>query len=142
MIEKLELAIKRFEFGDKYTIGHLFKDGVDSGLFTLEDKDREIFGSPVHLWKVPGETAIPRGRYRIVLRYSTRFKREMPYLENVNGFTGVMLHWGNDCLDTEGCPLVGEYWDGRSGFIGHSRDAFDTVFSWIKSAKEAFIEVS
>ena len=57
--------------------------------------------------KVVGKTAIPCGRYKVTLRYSTTFKRKMPFLENVPHFTGIMLHPGNSPEDTRGCILVG-----------------------------------
>ena len=48
------------------TFGTLFVDGVMECL-TLEDEIRERPGVPVSVWKVPGQTAIPAGRYSISL---------------------------------------------------------------------------
>jgi hypothetical protein len=61
--------------------------------------------------KIPGETAIPRGRYLVSLNFSTRFRKIMPYLHDVPGFSGVRVHGGNGPLNTEGCPLLGQYRD-------------------------------
>ena len=58
--------------------------------------------------KVPSETAIPIGTYRVSLKYSPSFKRDMPYIEDVPGFSGVLIHWGNTKKDTKGCILVGK----------------------------------
>lgn len=129
----MRLHVKRFQFRDRCTIGHLFIDGKDTGYFTLEDKDREQFGSPVDLWKVPGETAIPRGIYKIEFRLSLKFNINMPFLVGVPGFDGVMLHSGNTERDTEGCILVGEYWSGAD-FIGDSKKAFMDVRKSMQNA--------
>ena len=56
--------------------------------------------------KIKGKTAIPTGRYKVVLGYSKTYKRRMPFLVNVPHFTGIMIHTGNS-PDTRGCILVG-----------------------------------
>lgn len=83
--------------------GKLFVDGKLLGQ-TLEDHDRHLEAGGE---KIPGETAIPRGRYKVQLSYSQRFKRIMPEVLDVPGFTGVRIHGGNTEEDTHGCPLLG-----------------------------------
>lgn len=129
------ITLKRFHFLDACTIGHLLIDGKDTSFFTLEDKDREQHGAPVDLWKVPGETAIPRGIYKIEVRHSPRFAKDMPYLMGVPGFDAVMMHPGNTSSDTEGCILVGEQWSGKN-FIGDSREAFERVRQAVLAARK------
>ena len=73
---------------------------------TLEDTDRRLEHGGE---KVDGDTAIPRGRYRISITMSTRFKKLMPLVHDVPGFTGVRIHGGNTEDDTHGCPLLGQY---------------------------------
>ena len=85
------------------TIGRLLING-EHECFTLEDPVRvgDIFAV-----KVAGATAIPAGRYGVVMTYSTRFRRELPLLVDVPNFTGIRIHAGNRASDTEGCILVG-----------------------------------
>lgn len=83
----------------KRTFGQLSADGKNFS-YTLEDPVR----APGV--KVFGNTAIPAGRYRVIVNMSVRFKRLMPLLVNVPGFEGVRLHGGNTEVDTHGCPLV------------------------------------
>lgn len=95
---------------DAYTIGRVYIDGK---LFcnSLEDTDRDL-----HQWqsvseilaaKVKGATAIPTGEYKVTMTWSPRFKRLVPQIMNVKGFSGVRIHAGNTAKDTEGCPLFG-----------------------------------
>lgn len=85
------------------TFGKWFVDGVYLAE-TLEDTDRDLESGGV---KVPGKTAIPRGRYHMRLSISSRFRKVMPEIFTVPGFTGVRVHGGNTEANTEGCPLLG-----------------------------------
>lgn len=58
--------------------------------------------------KVYGESAIPYGRYKVVVNMSPRFKRELPLLLDVPHFEGIRIHRGNTDKDSSGCILVGE----------------------------------
>lgn len=57
--------------------------------------------------KIPGLTAIPAGRYRLISRHSTRFNRKLPALVDVPGFSDILIHAGNTVANTEGCILLG-----------------------------------
>lgn len=86
-----------------YTIGILSVDGRYL-CETLEDRVRNLPHEP----KIPGHTAIPAGRYEVVVNISPRFKRKLPRLLAVPGFDGILIHRGNTAGDTAGCILVGE----------------------------------
>lgn len=94
-----------------YTIGQLFIDG-QYFCDTCEDADRgldQMMDVPEILKrKIQNETAIPTGEYTVRFTYSPRFKRLMPQIENVKGFSGVRIHAGNTAKDTEGCVLLGK----------------------------------
>lgn len=96
----MDIGIKRIFKGPEYTIGRLSLDGKYF-CDTLEDTVRAA-GE-----KLPGQTAIPQGKYKVILNASPRFKRVLPLLLDVPGFTGVRIHAGNSAADTEGCILVG-----------------------------------
>ena len=80
------------------TLGILLIDGVFT-CWTLEDVVRPV--------KIPGETAIPAGRYDVRLSLSQRFQKVLPEILAVPGFTGIRIHAGNTQADTAGCLLVG-----------------------------------
>ena len=123
------LRLMRNRSRHRVTFGTLFVDGVLECL-TLEDEMRERPGAPVSAWKVPKETAIPAGRYRLGLTMSVRFGRVLPVLENVPGFTGIRIHTGNVIDDTEGCILVGRRASGR--MIPESRMTFRKLMATLE----------
>lgn len=71
---------------------------------TLEDEDRKLEAGGI---KVKGQTAIPRGIYKVQVAYSPRFGKPLPLVMDVPQFEGVRIHGGVDEEDTEGCILVG-----------------------------------
>lgn len=97
------ITLKRHECGDGFTLGTLSIDGLFLG-YTCEDEDRRLEDGNE---KVYGKTAIPRGRYEVVLSFSNRFQKIMPEVLTVPGFSGVRIHGGNTAADTLGCPLLG-----------------------------------
>lgn len=127
----MQLLIMRRPSLKGSTIGDLFIDGKRF-CYTLEDVIREISGQSVFAWKRPGETAIPRGRYRVEVTMSPHFGRRLPLLLDVPGYEGVRIHPGNKAADTEGCILVGFECEGN--IIYKSQLAFAGLFTLIQRA--------
>ena len=115
----MNIIVKRTFKGPDYTIGKLYIDGKYF-CDTLEDTVR----APGV--KIPGKTAIPAGKYKIKLTERLRFKKLMPRLENVPGFTGVLIHAGNTAEDSGGCILVGK--NRVKGKVLDSRETFARLF--------------
>lgn len=106
----MKLKLIRKYFKESYTIGDLYVNGTYFSN-TLEDKNRDLNKNGKFdngEIKIYSETCIPFGIYPINLIYSPKFKRELPMLQNVNSFTGILIHSGNTNKDTSGCILVGE----------------------------------
>ena len=101
-----ELHLLRIALKSSWTLGVLWVKQKPE-LFVLEDAVREVVGQPVEKWKLPGVTAIPAGRYRLIIDHSQRFNKDMPHVLNVPGFEGIRIHTGNTPVDTEGCLLLG-----------------------------------
>ena len=132
----MNITLVRSMCGATCTIGDLYIDGQHA-CYTLEDVVRP------NGEKVYGETAIPYGRYRVVVTFSNRFQRDLPLLLDVPNFTGIRIHPGNTAADTHGCILVGM---GKSATtVDTSRVAFAAVFADIRDAierrEEVWIEV-
>lgn len=107
----MEIKVKRITPVDyPYTIGKMYIDG-EYFCDTLEDRVRDLNKNGKFdngEVKVAGETAIPYGRYQVVVTMSPRFKRELPRLLNVPNFEGILIHRGNTDKDSAGCLLLGE----------------------------------
>lgn len=121
----MELLLKRIYKTNTSTIGELSVDGKFE-CYTLEDVERAV--------KIKNETAIPKGKYKVIITPSNRFKRDLPLLKNVLGFEGIRIHSGNTNHDTEGCILVGQ--TRSTDYVGNSRKAFDKLFTKMQKAKE------
>lgn len=131
----MELLLDRDIFTENSTTGKLSVDGVFE-CFTLEDKDRSLtIDMPlqeIEEKKVYGKTAIPKGRYPVIITHSEHFGRDLPLLVNVPGYEGVRIHPGNVPADTLGCVLVGQ---ARSvDQVINSRSAFAPLAEKIANA--------
>lgn len=114
----MELTLNRTIKLKDRTIGELSIDGKKF-CDTIEDVERLFFTAGKLLGvKIFGKTAIPTGRYEVVMTYSNRFKKVMPLLLNVPQFDGIRIHSGNTAEDTEGCIIVGKY-DPKLQIIGY-----------------------
>ena len=100
---KIDCLLLRSDFGDEFTLGTFCFAGKFLG-YTCEDRDRHVEAGGT---KIPGQTAIPRGYYRLTVSMSQRFGKLMPEIKDVPQFEGVRIHGGNTEEDTEGCPLLG-----------------------------------
>src|SRR5512133_1213857 len=96
-----------------YTIGRLlidqsvFCDTLEDAVRDLVDKNHDGDYNDEGEGKIYGGTAIPAGTYKITLEHSPHFGRKLPYLHDVPGFSGILIHAGNSAADTKGCILVG-----------------------------------
>ena len=140
----MEIKLIRESFGDTFTEGKLLIDDVFE-CYTVEDTDRKMEEDLTR--KVNGKTAIPRGRYEVILSMSNRFKKVLPEILNVPGFAGIRVHSGNSSIDTEGCIILGSVNDKLDDdWIGGSKIALTQFMAKLETAKESnekvYIEIS
>ena len=138
----MELILERIAKRKTYTIGRLYIQkrvddeylaGTENQYFcdTLEPtwRDYEHGG-----YKVKGRSAIPEGRYAVVISWSPKFKAWLPILLGVPKFEGIRIHAGNTVEDTQGCILVGR--NQRVGEVLESRKWLYELKMKIVEAKE------
>lgn len=144
----MELKVKRKAKRETYVIGDL---SIDEVFFsnTLEDTDRgltsDMSDEEIKEIKQKGITAIPTGRYKVVMNVqSPKFskykqyefcKGYLPRLVDVPGYEGVLIHIGNYPKDTDGCILVGK--NTVKGAVMNSTDTFKKLYDILKNADEA-----
>lgn len=133
----MEILVNRRKKTKISTISDVLIDGVFF-CFGLEDLDRGLNQkmpiTEIRQKKVFGQTAIPAGRYEIIINFSNRFQQYMPLLLNVPGFEGVRIHAGNKAANTEGCLLLGQT-EGVD-FIGNSRLAYRSFLSRLRAVEK------
>ena len=130
----MKLQVVRTQFGKDATNGLLFIDGKFE-CYTLEDQYQAV--------KVIHETCIPEGEYDIQFRktggFHTRYSAKygnshygMLHLQDVPGFTYILIHSGNTDEHTSGCLIVGETQQdldlGKDGFVGQSVKAYKAMY--------------
>lgn len=129
-----------------YTQSELYIAGGERFCHVLEDKKQ-----PPGV-KIPGETCIPEGAYRVSITLSTRWLKPMMLLSNTKDgaverdgirFTGIRPHGGNDIDDTEGCPLCAYKQDGMGRIWQRaSDDIFDIVEAAIIGGQKVYWVIS
>ena len=115
----MELLLTRIAKRKAYTIGRLsiveqvideYSTGSKETFFcdTLEPTWRDYEHGA---YKIKGKSAIPEGRYAVVISWSPKFKAWLPILlggpEFNRQWQGIRIHAGNTVEDTQGCILVG-----------------------------------
>ena len=140
----MRLTLKRIANKDNYCIGKLYINGKYF-CDTLEDRDRGLDDSmtveDILSMKKYGETAIPCGIYTVLLTYSPKYKKIMPLINNVKGYSGIRIHSGNSSKDTLGCLLVGK--NTVVGRLTDSRNTYNALFKRLqqKGSNKITIEI-
>ena len=144
----MEIRIDRKWKKSGYTISRLFINGERFGdgkhyCSVLEDQDRGLRSdmplAEIANMKIYGQTAIPTGRYKVTISWSPTFRKRLPLLNDVPGYSGIRIHSGNNPKDTMGCLLPG--YNDKVGWVSNSRYWFNLLFARIKKAIDAGEEV-
>lgn len=139
----MELFLKRKYYKPGYIIGKLYVEGdvyhktqrylcdtlePKSGHLTASMKLSEI----KRIKKQLGAVAIPPGRYPVLITKSTKFKKWLPLLVGVPGFSGIRIHAGNCPEDTRGCILPGL--NRRKGMVLNSNACLSEIMHLLQDS--------
>ena len=135
----MELTLTRIAKKKTYTIGRLaIKEQVSDE--RMEKAVEEYFCDTLEpTWrdykngarKMKGCSAIPEGRYAVVISWSPKMQKWLPILLGVPMFSSIRIHAGNTSADTEGCILGGE--NRKVGMVVNSN-------IWLKRLKDKIVE--
>jgi hypothetical protein len=132
----MKITLIRIANRPTYSIGKLYIDGVYE-CDVLEDTDRGLDDKmpleEIIKKKKYGTTAIPTGTYEVQITYSPKYKKLMPLIMNVKGYSGIRIHAGNSAKDTLGCLLVGK--NKEVGKVLESRKTYNALFAKLSNAK-------
>lgn len=142
MKKTMEILVKRLYKKSEYTIGKMYING-EYFCDTVEDTDRglksDMTYEEIARRKVYGKTAIPVGRYDVALSYSPKFKRSLPLLLSVKGYSGIRIHNGKDANSSLGCIIVGE--NKIKGCVINSRQTMEKLMYRLRNEKNITIEI-
>lgn len=152
----MKIVVKREFYRETYTNGKLY---IDNEFFcwTLEDKDRgltqDMTIGEIQSKKVYGETAIPKGTYKVTTKtVSPKFSKypfymevcngRLPRLLDVPGYEGILIHvadgWKKDKL-LAGCIGIGERQS--DGSLLNGKETFKRLWNKIKDEGDLTIEI-
>ena len=154
----MELLLERTEKNENYTVGRLsLLNRIDDEYLAGEDKDflYDTLEPPVRHIDPKGRyiltkpTAIPEGRYAVVVTYSRKYDKWLPLLLWVDRFQDVRIQAGKTVADIEGGNIIiGMYrGDGRivnapnsvwnlKDMIVKAKHRGEPIFITIKSVSE------
>lgn len=136
----MRITLIRIANRPTYCIGKLYVDGVYQ-CDTIEDTDRGLDNkmtvSEILKKKVKGETAIPTGVYPVYITWSPKYKKPMPLIDEVKGYSGIRIHSGNTSKDTEGCLIVGK--NKEVGKVLDSRKTYNALFKILNETDERIL---
>ena len=112
-------------------VRHTYK--TDCTLGRLKCPDGEAYHTlepPV----VGDVVCIPKGRYRMSIFKSPKFRSEVLLLHDVPGRSAIEIHKGNYPKDTRGCILVACFYSERLQILQYSEVAMKQLMDKVKAA--------
>ena len=131
----MELILERKIHNENSTEGNLYVNGKWF-CNTIEDRVRALPGKWHKELKIYGKTAIPYGRYPVLVTWSNRFKRMLTGIFNVPDFEGIRIHNGTSELSSAGCVIVSYKDDDANHKLINDKAAMNDLCNLVKSTQE------
>jgi hypothetical protein len=131
----MEILLHRKILNASSTEGNLYVNGKWF-CHTIEDKVRAKVGMWNKLLKVYAKTAIPYGRYPVLVTWSNRFQRPLTGVFNVPDFEGIRIHNGVNEVSSAGCVIVSYKNDAANHRLINDKAAMNDLCDWVKTVQD------
>lgn len=131
----MEILLERKFFHEDCTEGNLYVDGKWFA-HVIEDKVRAKAGFWKRILKVYAETAIPYGKYPVMVTWSNRFKRQLTGIFNVPDFEGIRIHNGTSAKSSAGCPIISYKIGTEPKTLLNDKSAMNDLCSMVEQAQK------
>lgn len=140
MQTELNLLLHRKFMNETSTEGNLYiqnEDGTYSWFCnTIEDRVRAAPGQWHKSLKVYSETAIPYGKYQVLVTWSSRFKRTLTAILNVPDFEGIRMHNGTSEKSSAGCIILSYIDDDKNHKLVNDKRAMNDLCNIVEDFQE------
>lgn len=131
----MELVLERKIHNENSTEGNLYVNGKWF-CNTIEDTVRAKPGEWKKELKIYGKTAIPYGKYPVLVTWSNRFKRMLTGVFNVPDFEGIRIHNGTSELSSAGCIIVSYKDDDENHKLINDKAAMNDLCNLVEEAQK------
>jgi len=131
----MEITLERKIHNIDSTEGNLYIDGKWF-CNTIEDRVRAKPGEWKKELKVYGKTAIPYGRYPVLVTWSNKFNRQLTGVFNVPDFEGIRIHNGTSELSSAGCIIVSYKDDDANHKLINDKAAMNDLCNMVEEAQK------
>lgn len=131
----MEILLERKFKNENSTEGNLYINGKWF-CNTIEDKVRAKTGLWRRALKIYGKTAIPYGRYPVMVTWSNKFNRMLTGVFNVPDFEGIRIHNGTSEMSSAGCIIVSYKDDDKNHRLINDKAAMNDLCDIVKTAQE------
>ena len=112
-------------------VRHTYKTDCTIGRLKCPDGDTYHTMEPPAVGDV---VYIPKGRYRMSIYRSPKFKSDVLLLQDVPGRSAIEIHKGNYPQDTRGCILIGCFYTELKKMLTFSATAMNELMGKAKAA--------
>lgn len=131
----MELTLERKIHNENSTEGNLYINGKWFAN-TIEDVVRAKPGEWNKSLKVYAKTAIPYGKYPVLVTWSNRFNRMLTGVFNVPDFEGIRIHNGTSEISSAGCIIISYKDDDKNHKLINDKQAMNDLVNIVTEAQQ------
>lgn len=126
----MQIVIQRVTQTSKSTTGSL---SIDGSPFCVTLEPPKVAQQPPD---GNGFVCVDAGIFKLTIRWSNRFQKQVPHVEDVPHRTAIEHHVGNYARDTDGCALIGRDYGTPliSDYVSQSSATFEKYMARLYAA--------